>query len=60
MIVDINARHSPGPAPSGHWLWFTARLVSIDDAYPLPSWFCTNDGEPKVIGNGWLEVPRPF
>lgn len=53
MIVEINARHTEGPTPSGAWLWFTARWSSGECA-PLPAWHCTNSGEPKIIGEGWF------
>lgn len=59
MIIGIVARHTEGPEPFGSWLWFTAMWVTTGDAFPLPTWYCTNAGEPKVITTGWLETPRP-
>jgi hypothetical protein len=53
MIMYINARHTEGDTPSGSWLWFTLRW-STGEWAPLPAWYCTGPGEPKIIGDGWF------
>lgn len=57
MIVEVNATCTPGPEPLGAWLWFTA-IWSSGECAPLPAWYCTNEGEPKIITDGWF--PREF